>query len=83
MARGGSKGAKKRVFKSLIAGEGATPGLERRADPLALSKGVARASTNAGVVEADSGQYQNKGPEQPNDTENIAKISGEDVSTLK
>lgn len=39
MARGGSKGAtKKRPFKSLIAGENATPGLEKRGDPFAVNK---------------------------------------------
>lgn len=47
MARGGSKGAKKRLFKSLIGGEGATPGLEKRGDPMAVNKGGAGAGTAA------------------------------------
>lgn len=38
IARGGSKGAKKRVFKSPIAGGSATPGLEKRADPAQSAK---------------------------------------------
>jgi hypothetical protein len=67
IARGGSKGAKKRVFKSPIAGESATPGLEKRADPIAQStkaafvaiaastKSDARPQPKSGAVGEDKG----------------------------
>ena len=48
IARGGSKGAKKRVFKSPIAGESATPGLEKRADPMTqTAKAAAKGDTKS------------------------------------
>jgi len=61
IARGGSKGAKKRVFKSPIAGEGATPGLEKRGDPTTQTAKVATKSDTKSQTKLDAPAGEDKG----------------------
>lgn len=75
MTRGGSKGAKKRAFKSLIGGEGATPGLEKRADPFSGKAGGPSALGVAPIVASVDVASKSETKSEP---QLIASPDGED-----